>query len=563
MTGRAWTTAAVMALLAGCSPRQTTTAAVTPVVAPQAATAVNPALALGKQLYRTGIGASGQPVKARIKGDLAEGAAIACANCHLRSGFGAQEGAQVAPPIAADTLFQPVKLKFHGVEVQNGAPRRPAYTPQTLLTALRTGVDAAGKPLADGMPRFELTDAEAAALVAYLQSLSAEASPGVEAKSVHLATVVSDDVPAADREAMLFALRKLVALKNGQAELYDVNPHDRSARMANVMLEGATDVASKRLSLAVWALHGPRASWPQQLAAYAKAEPVFALVGGIVAGSWQPVAAFAEEEGLPTLLPFAELPDAATPGWYTLYASDGVAQEGAGIAHFLLGDALLTQPPAVWQLEGELPAAVQRGFASAWQDGGKPAVAPVQLTADGLAAQVDRALAAKPQTLLLWSGTETAAILTQLAAHPNRPERVFIASGLQGDALLTLPETARPWLYVAWPWRLPEKEPPLAAGIGTWMAAPPAQVGERRYRIASMAYAAGLVLNNALMEVRSKYTRDHLMDVVGMQKDLQPPSWPRLSFGPGQRLASKGCYIVQMAAGTSLKLEAKSAWLTH
>jgi hypothetical protein len=39
--------------------------------------------------------------------------------------------------------------------------------------------------------------------------------------------------------------------------------------------------------------------------------------------------------------------------------------------------------------------------------------------------------------------------------------------------------------------------------------------------------------------------------------------YPRLSFGPGQRYASKGCYVVQVAGDDEPLLEKRSTWVIH
>jgi hypothetical protein len=37
----------------------------------------------------------------------------------------------------------------------------------------------------------------------------------------------------------------------------------------------------------------------------------------------------------------------------------------------------------------------------------------------------------------------------------------------------------------------------------------------------------------------------------------------RLSFGPGQRYMSKGCYIIQLASGSQPEMIRKSDWVIH
>jgi hypothetical protein len=41
------------------------------------------------------------------------------------------------------------------------------------------------------------------------------------------------------------------------------------------------------------------------------------------------------------------------------------------------------------------------------------------------------------------------------------------------------------------------------------------------------------------------------------------PLYERISFGPGQRYASKGCYIVQLSDGDRPELVRKTDWVVH
>jgi hypothetical protein len=48
-----------------------------------------------------------------------------------------------------------------------------------------------------------------------------------------------------------------------------------------------------------------------------------------------------------------------------------------------------------------------------------------------------------------------------------------------------------------------------------------------------------------------------------MTKDQDLPLYERLSFGPGQRYASKGCFIVKMEKGSERKLIRVNDWVTY
>jgi hypothetical protein len=60
----------------------------------------------GQSIYRDGVLATGEPVRATVqKGVPLSGAAAACVNCHRRSGLGGGEGQNSIRPIAGRLLF--------------------------------------------------------------------------------------------------------------------------------------------------------------------------------------------------------------------------------------------------------------------------------------------------------------------------------------------------------------------------------------------------------------------------------------------------------------------------
>ena len=73
----------------------------------------------------------------------------------------------------------------------------------------------------------------------------------------------------------------------------------------------------------------------RQLAAYYAKNPVFAVLGGISNGSWQPIHDFCEEMRLPCLFPITDFPVVSETGWYTYYFNKGYYQEGEAVARYL------------------------------------------------------------------------------------------------------------------------------------------------------------------------------------------------------------------------------------
>ena len=66
-----------------------------------------------------------------------------------------------------------------------------------------------------------------------------------------------------------------------------------------------------------------------------------------------------------------------------------------------------------------------------------------------------------------------------------------------------------------------------------------------------------------MMHVRRNYYRDYLLDVIDMMADTKSLAFERVSFGPGQRYISKGCYIIKLSPGAQPNLIRESDWVIH
>jgi hypothetical protein len=176
------------------------------------------ALRLGEKMYRDGLLPSGKPMEAMVKGDIpVQGSQFTCANCHQRSGFGSEEGLVRTPAVYGSRLYSPVSA-FKGIPLTRKKPGankqqdfyRPAYTDETLAKVMLTGIDPTGRNIGDTMPRYFLNDRDMAIMVYYLKHLSSGKEPGVTDTTLRFATVITDEVPKDEREAMLHPLRLFV-----------------------------------------------------------------------------------------------------------------------------------------------------------------------------------------------------------------------------------------------------------------------------------------------------------------------------------------------------------------
>jgi hypothetical protein len=522
----------------------------------------------GERIYREGILPSGEPLQAVVKGDIpVVGTAFSCVSCHLRSGLGSLEGGVITPPTTGKKLYQPLyagRERTHS-ERKNvptyfqTIAHRPAYTDETLADALRMGIGPEGQELNAIMPRYFLDDRDMGILISYLKSLSAESSPGVTETTLRFATIVTEGVSAEDREAMLAPLQTYVTARNNQSKTYQT-------RAKYGVFAEEMDLSYRKLSLSVWELKGPAETWRAQLEEYYRKEPVFALLGGIAAGEWKPIHAFSEEHRIPCIFPITDFPVISETDWYTLYFSKGIYQDGEAVANHLARMEQLSAESSVLQLVQNSRAgrAAQAGFESTWQELGRRPPVTLMLTEgetiakDFLQRLVERE---KPAVILLWTDASAMPALEKLAAPAARPQRIYLSSSLLKQGLWTIPEPVRDIAFMAYPYRLPQEEAAYSNYARGLLRGKNTPIDDRR--ISTRMYSLVRLMTEIFMHIQRYYYRDYFLDVISMLSDQKYPDYVRLSFGPGQRYASKGCYIVQLTQGPKPELVRISDWVIY
>jgi hypothetical protein len=438
---------------------------------------------------------------------------------------------------------------------------RPAYTRETLAAALRFGADPAGQHFNDVMPRYPLSDSDMSILIAYLESLSAEPSPGAGNFEFRFATVITDDVSREERQALLVPLQKFIDQKNQQLKMY-----------YDFLKFGYTPTADmkyafRKASLDVWELKGAPETWHKQLASYYAAKPVFALLGGLSNGDWRPIHDFCEAERLPALFPITDFPVISGDNWYTLYFNKGYAQEGEAVASYLNRlDTLPAQPVILQIVQDSLTGkALAAGFDKGWSEREHPAVMSLTLSVAQLRDQAGMATILtryKPDILLLWSDPGMLPELPKLVAGLPASARLFVSSGYLGSKTSEITDEIRDRVYITFPYRL---TPFVGTKTGGFDARVPILTTAKDFGDRRIASRSATMLQQAILQglnrLYDNLYRDHLLDIMSMQMDLTVRDYERFSFGPGQRFASKGCYIIQLGPGTDPALIPKSEWV--
>ncbi|UJM90713.1 hypothetical protein LRK24_02070 [Rhodanobacter denitrificans] len=486
--------------------------------------------------------------------------------------MGSSEGGYYVPPINGPLLFSPRELDrrrlfpqfFHQIQPQGFKTRlhqphmRAEYTLSSLADALSNGVDPAQQKLAAIMPRYRLADADIKALAAYLRTLSAHTDPGVNGLEVQLATVFSDHIPAAQRDAMTRVLQAYVNWHNLHLQedrsRHDFSPYSRSEFVP----------IERSWSLSVWNLTGDESTWRAQLAAHYRAKPVFALIGGKVEGSWTGPSQFCDEHRIPCLFPDTDLPalPLSEPG-YTVYFSAGLALEAKVSANYVAG--IGTETRQVVQLAaadsfGQLPANV---FQQALRARGPHAQQSLIIFHNR--AQLDAALNAGAgrtnQILVIWPGADVTVAIDALAASRPQASLVFLPSRAIAAAKAAVTPELAARLRFADPYELVPSSRAKSFETRAWMRARGLTIDHSLLQFKE--YYAMSVLDAALFEISDDFYRDYLIERIEdeSQKDMNPGMYPWLALGPGERYAAKSAAIVRLAPKEPGGLTPVSDWI--
>jgi hypothetical protein len=528
------------------------------------------ALELGERMYREGLLPSGEPMRAFVQQDIeVDGTMFSCQSCHLRSGMGSTEGTVITYPTCGSWLYKPLQGAEMSARSQSRLPAhldpppfRPAYTDESLARVIRRGKDPNDRVVDYVMPRYLVGGTDLDILVYYLKNLSATSSPGVDDTTIRFATVIGPGVDEVDRLAMLGPLEAHVRDHNSQAR-----PEERRARSGPFYKEEKF-APYRRYALSVWELEGEPETWGDQLQAYYEKEPVFALLGGIVEGKWAPMHGFCERNRIPSLLPVTDYPVISESDWYTLYFSKGYFKEGETAARFLRREKAIANDAPVVQVYRDRPAArtIAEGFSGARASMGKePATDIVVDEEQAIGRGFWESLVSTHgnAVLLLWLDTADLKTISELGSVDEKPPAVFVSSTLMGEALYSLPENIRDLTWITYPRSFAEDEVRSRLATESWLKAKKLEI--TNFDIQAKMYFLGWTLAPMVKMMRDDFYRDYFFDILDMMRDqyYAIAVFPRLSFGPGQRYASKGCYITQLTSGDNPKLEKRSNWVVH
>ena len=478
---------------------------------------LTPEEARGQRVYREGVGASGEPIIARVgrEGTDVPASAVPCGGCHGRDGRGRPEGGVEPPPVTWSYL-----TKGYGHEHAFGR-RHPAFTAETLGRSIAEGVDPAGNPLNVAMPRYAMSAADMADLIAYLKRLESDLDPGLGDSVLRVGTLLPSDGPLGDLGQ---AMRAVL-----EAYFAEVN--------------AAGGIHGRRLELVVVPLPDTAAARNESVSGLIGGD-VFALVSPFTTGVEGETTRLADASRVPVVGPFTLFPEAEA-GRYSFYLFPGLPGEARALVEYAAGHLALKNPSlAVLHPEGDeytpvVEAIVSQAARHGWQRVQSVAFTPGAFDLGGRAAAQAQA---GVEVILLLGGREGLASFVDGLRNAGARPFLMLPGSLASEAVLGAAEHLGDRVYLAFP-TLPSDQ--AGPGLQAFRGLQESQGLPRRHLAAqTSAYAAAEVLVEALKRSGRDVSRESLLQALERLVDFNTGVTPGVTYGPLRRVGVLGAHIV-------------------
>ncbi|MES9945451.1 MAG: hypothetical protein ABW080_10875 [Candidatus Thiodiazotropha sp.] len=496
------------------------------------------AYVVGKELYSKGILPDGKLVKATIQGDIAvEGDQLICETCHRRSGLGSTEGQQVVPAIAGSVLFKPLRIPTS--KPPEPPTYREAYTKETLMRAVRDGIDANGDPLDPFMPRYEIDGQALDGLMAYVNTLSKTPSPGVTEDTIHFATIILSSNNATDNKALLDVMEQYVQQKN-------IETRYESKRAKNAPWHKAWLFEPyRKWQIHTWELKGEKETWPAQLDAYYTQQPVFALINGLVPTGWESINDFCEGYGIPCLFPTTQLPVIDDNNFYTIYMTRGAVHEAEAVASYIKKNPASGEVVQFFDNTDQQSAVAAKSLRIELQKSGikvMDVAVDKHLDTAGLSSGLDA-----KQTVVLWLDKHASDELLSSAAMSQAAPKVVLSTQFYGTDSLHIPREIEKSLVFVHSSEMPDHLNRLLLRSTGWFKSKRIYNSATR-EIQANAYFALKVAGDATKHIRGYFFRDYFIEKIEHMIDDLPYTsiYPRIGMAPDQRFVSRGYYLAKV-----------------
>jgi ABC-type branched-subunit amino acid transport system substrate-binding protein len=486
----------------------------------RAAAPLAPEEEAGRAIYQDGESSFGDVFSGRlgIAQQQMPGAAVRCANCHGADGLGRPEGG-----VRPGSVIWSELTKSYGHTHDDGR-HHPAYDQASLKRALTEGVDPAGSRLDGVMPRYNISERDFKALLAYMKKLEFLRDPGVGADTLRLGTLL----PSAGRFGELGQAVKGIL----QAYLDQINQHGGiyGRKLQLVVADYAEDHAATRRALHKLVTEGD----------------VFALLSPFTAGIEDDFGRLANDAKIPVVGPLSLFgDDPHVVNQYVFQLLSGVGELAEVLAlHVGSEPKLKAQSAVLLHPDSASGSGVADAVEEQLKNQGWTQLSRISFRPGAFdAAAVAKTLKARNTraVFLLGPGADVGALANAVARSAHVP-LLLLPGPLAPRTVLDLPAVFEGRVLLAYP-TIPADQKPDAlreyAGLFRDQA-----LARGHQTLQVPAYSSAVLLVEALKQVGRDLTREKLVSTLESIQGFDPGLVPAVSFNAKRRIGALGGYIV-------------------
>ena len=483
----------------------------------------------GRRIYLRGESPSGRTITAILGGNDAvevPAATLTCAGCHGADGKGKPEGGVIPSNITWSAL-----MKTYG-HTHNDGRTHPAFDELSLERAITEGVDPAGNKLSVAMPKYQMSRADMADLLAYLKRIEDDRDPGLTADTITIATLLPNSGAMAETGA---AMRDVL-----------------TAYFAELNQVGG--IHHRRFALQV--------ATPEQAPKLLADESVFALVGAMTAGKEREIAALVQRDEMPLIAPFTLYPNVSSPPErHTFYLFAGLSEQAQALVQFAARQfASPSTRIAVLTVADERTSTLASVLTVQCDQAGWKHVLPLTYARGQLQAAsiIQRLRQERIDAVFFLGASGDEKTLLDEAAKQNLVFPLFLPGALIAKETLTALPQFKQKIYLSYP-TLPTDQTPAASNEFRALLARH-NITPRHTAAQLSAYVAAQLLTEGLKRAGRDVTREKLIVALEGLYEYDTGLTPRLTYGPNRRSGAHGAYVITFDP-TKKQLTPASEWI--
>ena len=473
----------------------------------------------GKHIYTQGESLSNRIITASVATSEAPTSAsiLPCIQCNGADGRGI---GIISPDINWSALVAP-----GGHE--HPQRKHDAFDETSVVKAIVGGVDPAGNDLEATMPRYTMSNADMADLIAYLKRVETELDPGLSATTIRIGTVL----PAEGPLGIAGAAMRIVL----------------EAYFDFVNFTGGIHGRKLELVVGEWGAGDTPAFWQAQ--DLVSNEPLFALIACYLPGYEADFSTLVNEQQIPLIGPHTMMGTGGN-GRYEFFLQAGLAEQGEALVEAVIRQAVVAQAdqprfgvvyPLMQGFDQLADVARERAARHGIE---RVAMVPYKANNFDVSIAVATLRSAGSEAILFLGSADEFVELGKKASELDWKPALLAPGILAERSVFELPPSFDGQVFLAYA-SLPSDH--TQEGANLFEALHRNRGLNYRESVSQIAaYSAARVLTEALETAGPALSRERLIKSLESMVDYQSGLTAAVSFDPNRRMGPDGAHVVRV-----------------